>query len=336
MKDRVLDQFRQSIAKHRDDLMQWLNDTENKKSIHLGTAAVSEVLAEMEEFKALLRQIDDNAFGRCVVCDGEVELERLEQDYSKNICLDCYSEEQLRELERDLELAAKVQQQLLPACVPSIEGIGFAVKYASAHVVGGDYHDFFILKNGQQGFAIGDVMGKGLAASMLMSNLQASLRILGPDYDRPDQLTDHLNRLFRCNLKLIRFISLFIGALDVSNHKLYYCNAGHHAPLLWQLSDKDIRWLSPTAPAIGLIAEPEFKYESIPVSTGDLLVLYTDGLIEARNQYKQEFGEQRLAGFIKENHQLSAEDFVDRLWKLLKDYTAHNFDDTTLMAIKFR
>jgi len=336
MNNRVLDQFRESIAKHRDDLMHWLNDTEKKKSIHLGTAAVSEVLAEMEEFKALLRQIDDNVFGRCVVCNGEVELERLEQDYSTNVCLDCYSEEQLRELERDLELAAKVQQQLLPACVPSIERIGFAVKYASAHVVGGDYHDFFILKNGQQGFAIGDVMGKGLAASMLMSNLQASLRILGPGYDRLDRLSDHLNRLFRCNLKLIRFISLFIGALDVINHTLYYCNAGHHAPMLWQSTDNDIRWLSPTAPAIGLIAEPEFKYETVQVSTGDLLVLYTDGLIEARNQSNQEFSEKRLAAFIRENHQLTADDFVDKLWKLLKDYAVHNFDDITLLAIKFQ
>ncbi len=335
MKEQALNQFHEYIAKHRDVLQELLkNDAVETKNM-LKDASVPEIIAVMDEFKGLLEKIEQNKYGTCVVCQGEVELERLEQDCTTNVCLDCYSEEQLRELERDLELAAKVQKQLLPGYLPSIEGIEFAVRYESAQVVGGDYHDFFTLNNGQQGFVIGDVMGKGLAASMLMSNLQASLRILGPDYDRLENLAKHLNRLFRYNLKLIRFISLFLGAADLQNRELHYCNAGHHAPLFWDTINQEIRWLAPTAPAIGLIAEPEFGLNSVTFHPGDMLLLYTDGLIEARNQKKLEFGEKRLSAFIQENHRLTAEQFLEMLWKSVKEFTIQPIDDTTLMVLKF-
>ena len=297
--------------------------------------SVPDVLSLIEEFKHLLEQVEHKSFGICKVCQGEVELDRLEQDCTTTVCLDCYTEEQLRELERDLELAAKVQDQLLPGFFPSIPGVNFAVRHQSAHVVGGDYHDFVTLRNGQQGFVIGDVMGKGLASSMLMSNLQASLRILGPDYENLDQLFSHLNRLFRFNLKLIRFISLFIGAIDASARKLSYCNAGHHSPVLWHSERGTIARLDPTAPAIGLIARPEFRTQTIEVDTGDLLVLYTDGLTEARDRRNQEFGEERLADFIRHNYILSAEEFTARLWTAVKEFSGHHHDDTTLLVLKF-
>jgi len=335
MNEQALNQFHEYIVKHRDVLQEMLtkDDAESKKL--LKDASVQQIIAVMDEFKGLLEKIEHKNYGTCVVCQGEVELERLEQDCTTNVCLDCYSEEQLRELERDLELAAKVQKQLLPTCVPSVEGIEFAVRYESAQAVGGDYYDFFTLKNGQQGFVIGDVMGKGLAASMLMSNLQASLRILGPDYDRLENLARHLNRLFRYNLKLIRFISLFLGAADLQKRKLHYCNAGHHAPLFWDTLKREIRWLTPTAPAIGLIAEPEFGLNTIRFNPGDMLLLYTDGLIEARNQKNLEFGEKRLSAFMQENHRLTAEKFLEMLWKSVKDFTIQPIDDTTLMVLKF-
>jgi sigma-B regulation protein RsbU (phosphoserine phosphatase) len=335
MNERVLDQFHESISRHCNELQHWLKERAEQKPVFSGTASVPDVLALIEEFRQLLEQIEDKSFGTCTVCQGEVELDRLEQDCTTTVCLDCYTEEQLRELERDLELAAKVQDQLLPGFFPSIPGVNFAVRHQSAQVVGGDYHDFVTLKNGQQGFLIGDVMGKGLAASMLMSNLQASLRILGPDYENLDQLFSHLNRLFRFNLKLIRFISLFIGAIDSSARKLSYCNAGHHSPVLWRSDRGLITRLEPTAPAIGLIARPDFRTETIEVDTGDLLVLYTDGLTEARDRRNQEFGEERLSDFIRHNYNLSAEEFTGQLWTTVKEYSGHHQDDTTLLVLKF-
>lgn len=335
MNEHALNHFHEHLAQHRDVLQELLGKEDAEAKNLLRDTSVSDIIALLDEFKGLLVKIEQKDFGKCVVCQGEIELERLEQDCTTSVCLECYSEEQLRELERDLELAAKVQKQLLPTYVPSIDGIEFSVRYKSAQVVGGDYHDFFILKNGQQGFVIGDVMGNGLAASMLMSNLQASLRILGPDYDRLENLAKHLNRLFRYNLKLIRFISLILGSIDIEKHLLYYCNAGHNAPLFWDNTNHDIRWLKPTAPAIGIIAEPEFGLNVLSFHPGDLLLLYTDGLIEARNHEKYEFGENRLAAFLRENHKLTSDRFLDKLWNYVKDFTAHPIDDTTAMVLKF-
>ena len=333
MQKNILNQFRTSISRHHESLLEIMNSDEDKKK-YLGQSDLQEIQNAISEFKTLLEKIEHEEYGKCVVCDGQVEVERLEQDCTTNICLDCYSEEQLRQLERDLELAAKVQKQLLPHCVPSISGVQIAVMYESAREVGGDYYDFFCMKNGNQGVVIGDVMGKGLPASMLMSNLQATLRILGPEYKQVEQLAAHINRLFRYNLKLIRFISLFLGALDINRREFTYCSAGHHPALWWQKTAGKRMWLKPTAPAIGLIPDSNFYARTIRINSGDIIVLYTDGLVEARRK-DQEYGEQGLLAFVKQNQLLSAEQLVAGIWQDNQNFAGPIQDDKTLVVLKF-
>ena len=335
MEEKILQQFHQSISDHRNLLQKWINSDKARVSPVIGDASVKEVLDVITELKQLLEQIDKNEFGKCNVCHADVEEERLEQDYTTNVCLDCYSEEELRALERDLELAAKVQQQLLPACAPVMDSVEIAVRNQSASVVGGDYYDFFILKNGHQGIAIGDVMGKGLPASMLMSNLQASLRILAPDYDQLHQLTARLNRLFRYNLKLIKFISLFLAAIDTKTRQFFYCNAGHHSPLWWKAINRSVHWLKPTAPAIGLIPDSRFISKTIQPEPDDIILLYTDGLIEARAPDGEEYGERRMTTFIQKNNHQSAERILQDLWEDVIAFAGKFSDDITAMMIKF-
>ena len=335
MEQKILQQFQETISHHRDILQDWINSDKTNKEVYLGGASVKDVLSVVSEFKELLERVENKSYGKCEVCEGDIEVERLEQDCTTNICLDCYSEEQLRDLERDLELAAKVQQQLLPCCTPSLKGVQIAYKSDSARVVGGDYHDFFTLKNGCQGIVIGDVMGKGLPASMLMSNLQASLRILGPEYKKLEDLAMHLNRLFRYNLKLIKFISLFLGSIDLIERTFTYCNAGHHSPLFWNARENSIQWLKPTAPAIGLIAEAEFNSSKINVYRDDIIVLYTDGLMESRNNYQEEYGEGKLGDIILKNNTKTAAELVQDIWNDVNMHATQITDDITLMVIKF-
>jgi len=335
MEEKLLEHFQQSISQHKDNLQNWLNSNTTNKDVHLGYSNVKDVLNIVTEFKGLLEKIEYKEYGKCEVCQEDIETDRLEHDCTTNICLDCYSEDQLRNLERDLELAAKVQEQLLPCCTPYIEGVEIAFRSKPAGVVGGDYHDFFTLKGGSQGIAIGDVMGKGLPASMLMSNLQASLRILGPDYDRLDQLAAHLNRLFRYNLKLIKFISLFLGSIDLAERKFTYCNAGHHSPLFWQAKNNSFKWLKPTAPAIGLIPEAEFKSSEIMVNEEDIIVFYTDGLTEARNHEKEEFGEERLIQSLQKRKIRTTEDLLADIWNDVGAHAVQITDDITLMVVRF-
>jgi sigma-B regulation protein RsbU (phosphoserine phosphatase) len=335
MADRTQDRFHRALTLHRDTLLEWLNGDSRSQDVRLGGATTKGVLQVISELKDILERIDDGTFGDCKECDDKVESERLELDYTTCVCLAHYSEGQIRALERDLELAAKVQRQLLPCCIPESPDIEIEVHVEPARIVGGDYYDFFSCPGGTQGLAIADVMGKGLPASMLMSNLQASLRLLGPEHNQPNKLAVRLNELFRNNLKLISFISIFLAKIDAKAGILQYCNAGHHPPILWEAASGSIRWLKPTGPAIGLTHDAGFKSETLPIGSGDLLLLYTDGLVEARNAQGAEFGEERLATYVKDYALQPADDFMTGLRNAAQSFVEKFHDDVTLMVVKF-
>ncbi|MCP4154125.1 MAG: serine/threonine-protein phosphatase, partial [bacterium] len=209
---------------------------------------------------------------------------------------------------------------------------GIAACTEPARVVGGDYFEFFSYDSGAQGFVIADVMGKGLQASMLMSNIQASLRILGPEYTCMHSLTARLNELFRSNLKLVSFITMFLARLDAGSGVLQYCNAGHNPPLLWEAASGSFQWLKPTGPAIGLTKSACFKSGEVKMSKGDLLFMYTDGLVEAQNSRGVDFGTERVAAFIKENSQSPVNVLINGLRESAKSFAGNFDDDVPVMA----
>jgi len=334
MDSNLLERFRSSLTQHRDEVLAWLDSEQSQQKVHLGNTPVKDVLQVVSQLKDALERLNKGELGICEICHEEVDPERLELDYTANVCLSHLPEAQLRALERDLEMAGKVQRELLPRHLPSIPGMQVAVVGQPARIVGGDYYDFFTNDQGNQGLAIADVMGKGLPASMLMSNLQASLRILGPEYQDPVSIAKRLNELFLNNVKLIRFISIFIGMIDPESRSLVYCNAGHHPPLIWKNSSKQIKLLPPTGPAIGISPQPEFKAINISLDQDDVLLLYTDGIIEARNASGEDFGEVRLNNFLKKHHQLSAQELVNSLLAEVKHFSPRLDDDITLLTVK--
>jgi phosphoserine phosphatase RsbU/P len=334
MNDVNLSQFRQALRQHRDALLEWLETDSPEKANNLGGVEIDDVLQVVSQIKTSLEQINHGQFGVCRKCSGEVEVERLECDFTTNVCLDHYSDEQIRALESDLELAAKVQKGLLPCCMPVIPGVQIAAQTVSARIVSGDYYDFFASRNNAQGIVLADVMGKGLPASMLMSNLQASLRILGPEHETLHGLAERLNELFRYNLKLIKFISVFLAILEKDTHTLRYCNAGHHPALWYEARTGATHWLTPTGPAIGLVQNPNYKSAEIQYHSGDVIVLYTDGLVEARDDRGDELGENRLVEFIDKNHHLTAEACLSSLLETVKGLSGKLHDDVTVMVIK--
>ncbi|NIR73229.1 serine/threonine-protein phosphatase [candidate division KSB1 bacterium] len=169
-----------------------------------------------------------------------------------------------------------------------------------------------------------------------MSNLQASIRILGPQFPGPDVLTHRLNKLFRCNLNLIRFISLFSAAIDLESKSFEYCNAGHHPPIWWRASSQSFQWLNPGGPAIGLTLEPEYKKERLQFGSGDIFVLYTDGLVEARNGVDNEFGEKRLMDYVAEHRDDSPDALLNGLFENGEAFAGSFHDDVTLMVLKVK
>lgn len=334
MEKNILDRFRDSVKAHRDSLLELLSINSPSKNLCLGNCGVDEVSNIIQEHNGVLERIDQGEFGKCAECDGEVEIDRLELDFSTQVCLDHYSDTQLKVLERDLELAAKVQKQLLPQELPILPGIQIAAHSEPAHIVSGDYFDFYEYPDNSQGIAVADVMGKGLPASMLMSKLQACLRILGPENNELPSLATRLNELLRYNLTLIRFISLFLIRLDLKVKKLHYCNAGHNPGIWWDTDTSSIQLLKPTGPAIGLSHTAEFSSKNIQLNSGDLIVIYTDGIVEARDDNSEEFGQQRLENFVKENKDKSAKEFLSDFRKSFKEFTKNIQDDITILVLK--
>ena len=331
----TLDRFRHALTKHRDTLLAWISTDTPHKDVHLGSANSKDVFQVISELKDALERINSGEFGHCTECNGEVEPERLALDFTSCVCLDHYSKDQIHALENDLELAAKVQRQLLPGYIPSLPGIQIAVHAEPARIVGGDYYDFFQNNSGSgQGIALADVMGKGLPASILMSNLQASLRILGPEHDKLNDLAARLNELFRYNLTLIRFISMFLVKIDIDSGIMYYCNAGHNPPLWWHAAAGSIKWLEPTGPAIGLTHDPEYTSKTLHLGSGDLILLYTDGLTEARNANGEEFGEHRLASYIKDHISESLDNLLSGLRNTAASFAGGFQDDVTMLILK--
>lgn len=339
MKSAFLNNIRHSLLRHKTNLTEWVKIENGSQNINLGTDGdpgerPSEDMTLIPKIDEALNRMDHGIFGKCELCSGEVEQERLVLDFTTCVCLDHYTQDQLRELERDLEMAAEVQQHLLPASLPALDGLEIAVVARPYGAVGGDYYDFFRYKEHYQGFAIADVMGKGVPASMLMANLQASLRIMGPDYPDFASLAVRLNELFRYNLKQIRFITLFMAGFNPDSRIVHYLNAGHHPPLLWNSFSQSYRWLKPTGPAIGLVPEARYTSGTFQFQEGDMLVMYTDGLVEARNKEREEFGLDGLAKYTLGNVEKSPQVFLNNLLNEVNIFGADIKDDLTLMVLK--
>ncbi|HLE57095.1 MAG TPA: SpoIIE family protein phosphatase [Rhodothermia bacterium] len=324
----AIERFKGALVRRRELLLDWMRGNGPKDR----PGCDGELIRTVEE---TLHRIDHGEFGRCAICHGEVETSRLALDYTASVCIECLSEIDRRSLERELEMAAQVQKNLLPRNVPALPNTDIAVHSQPAGIVGGDYFDFFPAPGGAQSFAIGDVMGKGLPASMLMSSLQASLRILGPELGHLTDLAVRINALFRYNLSLVRFISMILARVDTEKKQIQYLNAGHNPALLWRSSDRSGIWLQPTGPAVGLVKDPIYTTEEIDLHVGDLLIMYTDGLVEARNGSSDEFGATRLLEFAAANEHLGAERFVAGLRDAVLSHSGSKLhDDLTLMVIR--
>lgn len=340
MDTKILQRFRENLLQQRQNLREWLNNTPaQKKQIRLGPADEQAAQAHLQVIDTALAKTENQTLGLCRVCNGYVETDRLEMDFTACVCIEHYSAEQRRQLESELELSHKLQKALLPQAAPNIPGFEIRAFSQPAEIVGGDYFDFFRFRDQTSGFAIADVMGKGLPASMLMASLQASLRILVPENDSPAAVAQRLNNLFCHNIQLIKFITLFLGSYDPATRVLKYCNAGHNPPLLFRHEEqqpKRLQWLQPTGAAIGLAESFTFRLETVVLQPGDVLVLYTDGITEAMNAAREEFGENRLAEFAQQQAARPPQDFIKALRLAVNDFAGKESlrDDVTIMVGK--
>ena len=235
--------------------------------------------------------------------------------------------------QREHDEARRIQRKLLPAALPAIEGWEIAWSWQPAAGVGGDCFDAISFGASRMAISIADVVGKGIPAALLMSNLQAAVRAFATDAAQPAELCQQVNRILCGHIAEGRFISFWYCVLDADLGTLTFANAGHYAPMLVR-ADGGIERLATGGAVLGVFAESAYEHERVAVGSGDRLILFTDGITEARNDADEEFGEERLAALAVEHRTCSAPAIQARLATAVADFTGGRFqDDATLIVL---
>jgi sigma-B regulation protein RsbU (phosphoserine phosphatase) len=245
---------------------------------------------------------------------------------------------------KEFEIASEVQARLLPSQAPDYPRLDFGFFYQSAREIGGDYYDFIPFSPVQMGLAVADVSGKGLSSSLLMASLQGLVRTnLAVRQGEVARFVTEVNDSFYKLTANNRYATLFFAVVDVSKQTLHYVNAGQNSPLLFTNGMSDH---GPGAPErlecgglpVGLLARSQYRSEHIPLHGGDVLVAYTDGVVEALNSQQEEFGEARLSDIVRSSLSLNAAEICKRIAERLQAFVAESpqWDDITLVVMKVK
>jgi sigma-B regulation protein RsbU (phosphoserine phosphatase) len=238
---------------------------------------------------------------------------------------------------RDLALAAEVQRRLMPGAPPSCTAARLAAFTLPARSVGGDFYDFVELSGGRLGIAVADIAGKGIAAALLTSVVQASLRVISAEGDIPAaQLAARMNRFLHRSTGANGYATFFYAQLDGDGRRLRYVNAGHNPPYLVRRTPAGVgvTELSVGGTVLGLFPEAGYEDAEVSLCPGDLLVVFTDGVSEARNTADDEFGEERLKELLRQAVGSRAEDVSSVLAAAMRQWTAgaEQHDDLTFVV----
>jgi len=235
-------------------------------------------------------------------------------------------------LRLELSEAREIQEALLPKELPSISGFDLAFAWKPASAVGGDYFDVIELSDRHTAICIADVAGKGMPAALVMSNMQAVLKSTASDVVSPAQLCERVNSIVCDNIVANRFISFFYAILDNQTRKLSYVNAGHCPPML--MRDSGCLRMKEGGPVLGIFPNHRYVQEEVELISGDRLVLFTDGVTEARNSSDKEFGELRLQEILREGRKLRAGELRDRIMETVSGFSGgFVHDDAALMVL---
>ena len=299
-----------------------------------GGARPPEVARLLAEVDAALERLEHGSFGLCETCHDPIEPERLAADPLLRFCLDHLSPAQQADLQRDLELAGRIQTALLPQRETVLPGWDVHYVYRPAGAVSGDTCD--VWPEGQGGFQLllGDVAGKGVAASLLMANLQAAFRALALSELPLGERVARANHLF-CEATLPSSYATLVAARGRAGGEIELVNAGHCPPLL--LRAGRVEALPASGLPLGLFCSASYEPARLQLGRGDLLLLYTDGLSEARSAAGEELGvepiERLLAGLPQG---LPAREVVAAVEQTLLRFTGGTVgqDDLTVLALR--
>ncbi|MFA5147001.1 MAG: PP2C family protein-serine/threonine phosphatase [Candidatus Omnitrophota bacterium] len=237
---------------------------------------------------------------------------------------------------KELEIAKDIQQSFLPLSAPVINGYDIAASTFPARIVGGDFYDFIPVEKEKWGITVADVSGKGMPAALFMALCRTVLRASTIGKLSIADAIVKANQLIVEDSRTNLFVTLFYALLDSKNNRLEYVNAGHNPPLLIREAKNDIVLLKAQGIPLGLFPQTSISTAEIGLESGDVLAIYTDGVVEALNGNNEQFGTERLSRSVTENRSLPPRAIIEKIQDELKSFTGDEpqFDDITLMVLK--
>jgi sigma-B regulation protein RsbU (phosphoserine phosphatase) len=294
-----------------------------------------QLLQLLNEVDSALARMDEGSWGICEVCHDPVEADRLMADPLVRYCLDHLSPAEREALQRDLETAAALQRGLLPEPEARHSGWEVAHTYRPLGPVSGDYCDLVKADGPESGlfFFLGDVSGKGVAASMLTAQLHAIFRGLIMQRLPVPQLLGQASRIF-CESVLSPYYATLVGGRAAACGSIEVVNAGHCPPLL--IRGEKVTRLEPSGTPLGMFCAGPYHADNFDLAPGDVLLMYTDGVSEARNPDGEEYGEDRVIESLRGQLHLGAQGVVDGCLDSLARFIggAALTDDLAIMAVQ--
>ena len=289
----------------------------------------------LHEVDSALERMKQGTWGICEVCHDPVEGDRLLADPLVRYCLDHLSSAERDALQRDLDMAAALQRGLLPQADAWHGGWAVAHIYRPFGAVSGDYCDVIVEESHQSGlfFFVGDVSGKGVAASMLTAQLHAIFRALVKQRLPVTELLGKAGRIF-CESVLSPYYATLVGGRAAIGGSLEVVNAGHCPPLLIQ--GESVTRLEPSGTPLGMFCDGDYRVETFNLQPGDVLLMYTDGISEARSQEGEEYGENRVIDSVRGGAGRNARGVVEVCAQGIARFVDGGplADDITIMAIQ--
>jgi serine phosphatase RsbU (regulator of sigma subunit)/predicted enzyme related to lactoylglutathione lyase len=272
--------------------------------------------------------VDGNSFTLVGLDEVSKELEAQRRAIAEKLEAD-------RRLAQELEIARQVQARLFPQRLPAFGTLQYAGVCVQARQVGGDYYDFLNLGQDRLGLIIGDIAGKGIAAALLMANLQANLRSqCATALAQPQRFLESVNQLFYENTAESAYSTLFFGEYDDRQRRLCYANCGHLPGLILR-GGRTVERLDATATVLGLFPNWDCSIRECDLAPGDVLALYTDGVTESFNDHDEEFGEHRLIEALRRYGDLPPEALVNSILNEVSQFSPHEQrDDITLIVAR--
>jgi len=236
----------------------------------------------------------------------------------------------------DLMVGAEVQRRLMPE-IPKFPELDIAAYTIPARGVSGDYYDFVPLDGQKLWLAIADVSGKSIGGAILMSEARSILRANIKHGLPLEAVISQVNNTIYEDTASDKFITMFVGTLDIQNKTFEYCNAGHNPTTLYHSQSQQLRTLDVGGPAAGILPDAPYETARVNLESGDALMFYTDGITEAMNDAEELFGEERLHKLFAQNASLEAQQIIEAINNQVKEFSAGDFeDDATLLVVKVK